>query len=132
MENISNLEELKAFMDQQFDQLSLEEWRYIMSHGIDWTKLRCEEASPASVKTKIDCGKPAEVLVWSNKDGRAYAMCGMCGTANVNDRGMVVLASARYSDPRFGDEPDDVREIKLARRQEQSDRDVAMDKLFRP
>lgn len=93
--------------------------------GIDFTRLRCEEASPMSVKTKLDCGKQAEVIVWSNKDGRAYAMCGPCATHNVNEREMVVLATDIYGN---GED----YEVSLARRQEQSDRDVGMDRLFRP
>jgi len=54
--------------------------------------LPCEEASPMSRSFKIDCGRPATAIIWSNRDQRAYRMCEMCADHNVRNRGGVKLA----------------------------------------
>lgn len=59
---------------------------------IDWDRLKCEEASPLSYNIKIDCGAPAEVIIWHNKDRRAYAMCFGCADHNIRNRGGIELA----------------------------------------
>jgi hypothetical protein len=57
-----------------------------------WDKLRCEEASAFSITSKIDCGLPAEVIVWHNGDRRAWAMCLGCADHNLRNRGGIELA----------------------------------------
>jgi hypothetical protein len=59
---------------------------------IFWDVLKCEEAGPCSFKTKIDCGHPAEVIVWHNGDRRAWAMCFACADHNLRNRGGIELA----------------------------------------
>ena len=59
---------------------------------INWDKLRCQEASMFLITTKIDCGKPAEVIVWHNGDRRAWAMCLACADHNLRNRGGIELA----------------------------------------
>jgi hypothetical protein len=51
----------------------------------------CEEASPLSRAYKIDCGAPANAIIWHNKDQRAYVMCPPCASHNVANRGGIEL-----------------------------------------
>lgn len=56
----------------------------------------CEEASPLSFHTQIDCGRPAVKIVWHNKDHRAYPMCASCADHNIRNRGGIELVQADY------------------------------------
>lgn len=59
---------------------------------IQWDLLRCEEASMFSLIMKINCGRPAEVIIYHNGDRRAWAMCLACADHNLRNRGGIELA----------------------------------------
>lgn len=80
------------FLNVDYFQLPYFEITKESKEKIDWKKLRCTEASMFSRETKIDCGKPAEFIIWHNSDRRAYAMCDSCADHNVKNRGGIELA----------------------------------------
>jgi hypothetical protein len=58
---------------------------------IDWSVLTCQDASPLSRGTFIPCGAPACVVIWHQRDRRAYLMCVQCADHNVRNRGGKLL-----------------------------------------
>lgn len=58
---------------------------------IDWDTLTCKEACQFSIHSHIDCGAPAEAIVWHNNDRKAYPMCGPCSYHNEKNRRAIVL-----------------------------------------
>lgn len=61
----------------------------------------CEEASTLSRETYIPCNAPADVVVYSEKDGREYRMCIPCANHNVRNRGMRKLRNYLRTTHRF-------------------------------
>jgi hypothetical protein len=51
---------------------------------------KCQEASPQSFHFYVPCGRPATLVLWSEKDRRHYWMCEMCADHNTR-RGMVIV-----------------------------------------
>lgn len=59
----------------------------------------CTEAGIFSRDTYIPCGQPAAVVVWHDKDQRAYPMCLGCGDHNVRNRGGRLIAHIIQAKP---------------------------------
>lgn len=54
--------------------------------------LTCQEAAPVA-GVYLPCGKLAQCVVHSDRDGRAYLMCDACGVHNVKNRGFRLVAA---------------------------------------
>jgi hypothetical protein len=62
---------------------------------VDFTGMKCEEASINSRETFIPCGAPAKAVVWHERDGKhTYLMCAPCAHHNVKNRGGKLIAEA--------------------------------------
>lgn len=56
--------------------------------------LKCEEASTLSREFFIPCAKPAQSLIWHERDRKAYMMCHPCASHNVVNRGARLVVDA--------------------------------------
>jgi hypothetical protein len=53
----------------------------------------CQEASIFSTHSYIPCGRPAEAIVYSGRDGRGYLMCLGCSDHNIRNRGAKLVTA---------------------------------------
>lgn len=63
-------------------------------HGeINFDGVTCQETTGMIGQIYLRCERPATVIVWHNKDGKAYPMCPMCGDHNIRNRGGIQLVA---------------------------------------
>lgn len=64
----------------------------------DWLvkNMACQEASPLSVTSFVQCGKLATKLVLSERGTVVYRMCDECADHNIRNRGAKEVGTIEY------------------------------------